>query len=135
MLSGIDQNTMLYAGGAIAGLLLLGAIAIFAGGNSRPARRRHTPLSGAERARQLKQEGLAEMRQGKSFLSAAGMPGTPGEQANLARAREHLGKAQQCFSTALEYVPTDMDLENLATSCGRMLYTAQKRSVVDAASY
>jgi hypothetical protein len=130
---GMDQNTMLYTGGAVAALLLLGAIAIFAGGGSRQRPRERAPLSGAERARQLKQEGLAEMRQGQSYLSKAGMPGTPGEQDNLALARDHLGKAQQCFSTALEYVPTDMDLEDLATSCGRMLYTAQKRSVVNAA--
>jgi hypothetical protein len=124
---------MLYAGGAIAALLVLGAFAIFAGGASRPRERDRGPASGAERARQLKREGLAAMREGQSFLSRAGMPGTPGEQENLAHARDHLGRAQQCFSTALEYLPTDRDLENLATSCGRMLYTAQKRAVVDAA--
>ena len=131
-----STQTMLYVGGAVAAVGLLVAAVVFTGGSTSEARgarggpsRHHGALT-PEAARVLAKEGYAALSAGKQCLAQAGMPGTSGEQGNLARAREHLWHAQDCFDRAQTVLGNDPALASAAHDCARHLYTAQKRATV-----
>jgi len=89
----------------------------------------HTaPTESAE----LVREGRVEFRSGLEHWRAAGEPGSPREQEELALARERFTSAQDILTRAQERAPEDPEIEKLLIDTNRFLYDCLKRLKFDA---
>lgn len=72
-----------------------------------------------------------EFRLGLEHWKAAGEPGSPHEQEELALARKHFTAAQELLEVAEKERPGDPAVESLQTDCNRFLYDCMKRTKLD----
>jgi len=79
----------------------------------------------------LVRRGRAEFRSGLEHWRAAGEPGSPREQEELALARERFTSAQDILTRAQERAPDDPEIEKLLVDTNRFLYDCLKRLKFD----
>ncbi|MHC4252658.1 MAG: hypothetical protein ACYS9X_26370, partial [Planctomycetota bacterium] len=83
------------------------------------------------RAAEFLARGRDEFRTGLEHWRAAGEPGSPREQEELALARERFTSAQEHLTRAQEGAPDDPEIEELLVDTNRFLYDCLKRLKVD----
>ncbi|MHC5057009.1 MAG: hypothetical protein ACYTKD_20215 [Planctomycetota bacterium] len=89
------------------------------------------PRAATGEAAEFLARGREEFRKGFEHRRAAGEPGSPREQEELALARDHFTSAQEHLTRAQEGAPDDPEIEKLLVDTNRYLYDCLKRLKVD----
>jgi len=130
--SGQNQQTVMIVGGAIGGVaLIIGLMFLMSGERRKAPPRPATSSTGGmspEEARQIKDEGKAELIKGEALCRQAGQFGSPGYAAKMGEARGHLNRARDCFDKIPERLK-GTDVKAMATQCSKLLAICFKAPV------